>query len=314
MEFSYLIFLDLMSKVCIGVAGFIAVRSGLCAKEDSRVIASITLYFTGPCSLFNAFQMEFSPALLARFGIAVGVSAAVMLFYIAAAAGTARLFRLDAVSQASLIYSNNGSFILSLVSVLMGQEALFYLSAFIAVHSVVLFTHGVFLISGQRQPILKTLLNPNILAVFFGFGAFLLSFRLPSVLASAVTAIGDMQGTLCMIMVGMALASCDFRAAFGQLSVWLVSLGRLLLFPAAVVLIFAVSGITRISPELSMMMNVMAIAASGPVANNILQVTLLTPSLGAREEGIATSVNTASTCLCMVTIPLITMLYQLLCA
>lgn len=313
MELSLLIFQDLLSKFLVGAAGYLAIKKRICSAEAGRILAGIGLYFTGPCSLFGAFQAEFSMTFLRRYGIAVVLSAAVILFFMGAALAGKKLFGCSALEQACLIYSNNGTFILSMVSVLLGKEALLYLSAYTAAHCLFFFTHGMMYLGGQKKINWKNLLNPNLLGIYLGFLIFLCRIQIPEVLEKAVNDLGSMHGSLCMLTVGMALAVCDFKKTFGMLRVWMISLARLILLPAAAVVIVFFSGITRQNPDLRMLINVVIIAASGPAANQVLQVALLQEGDGRAEVDVATSVNTVSTCLCIVTIPLVTMLYQVLC-
>lgn len=313
MELSLLIFKDLLSKFCVGIVGFLAVKCKICGKLDSTVLASICLFFAGPCQLFNAFRMDFDAVLLVRFGIAAGISAVILSIFVLGAFFVKKIFRVDAVSEACLVYSNNGSFLLALVSVLLGNEAVFYLSAFTAMQNIFFWTHGYMLLSGRKRVSPMNLLNPNVMAIVAGLIFFLGSIHLHPILTTAFNSIGDMNGPLCMIMVGMALASCNFKETFTKKIVWLISLTRLLLFPGLVALLVARCGIVQYNPDLMVLVNVLIIAASGPAANNVLQVALLNIKDNARAIDIAASVNTVSTCLCIFTIPAITMLYQFMC-
>ncbi len=312
MEFGWLIFKDLLAKFCMMLVGFALVRLRICPHTDSKTLSRLCLYVAGPCALFGAFQMPFSRAMLTRFGAAAALSAAVMLLFILLAKIAGKCTPLDAVSRASLIYSNNGSFLVSLISALMGNEAVFYLSAFIAMHNVLFWTHGYAMLTHQPKVRLRNMLNPNVVAIFIGFVFFLTSASLPSVLDNAVQAFGSLNGPLCMLMVGMALATCDFRNTFGKCTVWLVSLGRLVLFPLAALGALLLIGAPRWGAELEMLVNVVILAASCPVANHVLQVALLYTKEGTPELDVAASVNTLSTCLCIVTIPIMVILYQIL--
>ena len=270
MEFGWLVFKDLLAKFCMMLVGFVLVRLRICPHTDSKTLSRLCLYVAGPCALFGAFQMPFSRAMLTRFGAAAALSAAVMLLFILLAKVAGKCTPLDAVSRASLIYSNNGSFLVSLISALMGNEAVFYLSAFIAMHNVLFWTHGYAMLTHQPKVRLRNMLNPNVVAIFIGF------------------------------------------VFFGKCTVWLVSLGRLVLFPLAALGVLLLIGAPRWGAELEMLVNVVILAASCPVANHVLQVALLYTNEGTPELDIAASVNTLSTCLCIVTIPIMVILYQIL--
>lgn len=310
MELSLLIFRDLAAKFLVGAAGFVLVKCGICKRGDNALLAKLCLYFAGPCQLLNVFFVEFDTALLQRFGLAVLISAVILLLCILCAYGAGRFLRADRVSQASLIYSNNGSFLLALVQVLLGTEAALYLSAYTVMQNLVFWTHGYRLLTGKSISV-KTMVNPNVLAVFGGMTIFLFSIKFPPILSAAIRELGSLNSPICMIMIGMALASCDLKRTFCQKKVWIVSMARLIVLPMVAVCAFAASGLAKKSADLMLLGNALVIATSGPSANNVLQLVLVAEHSTSGDVDVAASVNTVSTCFCIITIPLITAVFGL---
>lgn len=309
MELSFLIFTDLAAKFMVGLTGFLMIRCKLCKKEVGKLIASYTLYFSGPCSLFNAYQREFSIQLLLRLGLAIGISVCIILLSMMMSFGVKKIFKIDEVSRASLVYSNNGSFTISLVNSLLGNEAVFYLSGYISANILMFFSFDFGKLSGRKKFSWKNLLNPNVISIFAGLVCFIFSIKIPAVPINAIRTIAQMHGPLTMVMLGIAIGSCDIRKTFSKIPVWTLSIARLIIFPVIEIVILALCGITGNNHELYTMMNVLVIAASCPIANNILQATLLNKSIAKQTLDVATMSTVVSTCLCIISIPLMVMLY-----
>ena len=71
------------------------------------------------------------------------------------------------------------------------------------------------------------------LAVFTGMILCLLNAKnwLPDILRTGFSALGSMSTPLCMIILGVRLATMDFKALFTTKLAWLISAGKLLVFP-----------------------------------------------------------------------------------
>lgn len=310
MELSLLILGNLISKAIIGGVGFFGIKSKLCDSRAGAFLASFTLYFTGPCALISGFLRPFDASMMQNFGVVLISAFCVYFAFILISRLLAKVFYLGNALEASLIFTNNGSFIISVIASLLGSDYVFYLSAFIIAHQLIFFTYGIKLITGQKKINMKNFLNPNVLAVFIGLILFLLSIGLPEIVQSAIETLGDMHGGLCLIMVGMALAGCNLKEVFSGRKGWLISIGRLVALPMIVALVLAVIAAIPQFTIYKSVFTVVVIAASCPTANNVLQIAMLYTKDG-DGGGVkdATTVNVLTTCLCVVTIPVIALMY-----
>lgn len=76
-----------------------------------------------------------------------------MIVHIVLIAGTAALskvFHFNSIEKASIIYTNAGISCNPLVSAVLGEEWVFYTTAFILVQTVLMWTHGVKLIGQEK--------------------------------------------------------------------------------------------------------------------------------------------------------------------
>ena len=76
-------------------------------------------------------------------------------------------------------------------------------------------------------------LNPSVLAVTAGLILYMLKAKnwLPDLVQDGFRTIGAMSTPLCMVILGIRLATMNFRKLFTTPLVWLISAGKLLVFP-----------------------------------------------------------------------------------
>lgn len=126
--------------------------------------------------------------------IAVGMSVIVHVILIVGSELLSYIIHFNSIEKASIIYTNAGYLVIPLVSAVLGEEWVFYTTAFILVQTILMWTHGVNLIGQEKNlNIRKILCNPNVIAMIIGIALFALEIRLPAVIDSCVSGFGDMS-------------------------------------------------------------------------------------------------------------------------
>lgn len=312
MELSFLLFQKVLSMALMVLIGFVLVKAKLLQSRQSTVISTLNLYVVAPCLFLSSLQQEFSAEKLNGLLVAFAVVIVSYAIFLVLTHFVGKGLHLDKVEQASLLYSNGGNLIVPLVMSLLGREYVLYSIAFICVQVVLLWTHLVRLIRPENSVNLKKiLLNPNIISIALGLVLFFLRIELPAVLGDTVSSVGDMTGPLAMIMLGMLMADVDLKAAFLRPRHYLICFGRLIVVPLLFILMLWASGITRRMPEMGQVLIVTTLAVAAPVAVNVVQMSNL---FGTAEEAKkASAINVMTVFFCIVTMPLMTMIYQWLC-
>ena len=95
--------------------GFLLVKLKLLKTGDSKVLSTIALYLLNPCVIINAFQIDYSDDI--RRGLILSFAAAfiVHIVYILATSLLNRIFHLNNIEKASIIYTNAGNLIVPIV-------------------------------------------------------------------------------------------------------------------------------------------------------------------------------------------------------
>lgn len=289
--------------------GFLIVRLKLLKVEDSKIISTIVLYVITPCTIFSAFQITFSKEKLVGLGIAFLAAIFVHLFYILITRFTSRIFHLRQIEELSLIYTNGGNLIIPLVTAVLGKEWVIYSCAYITIFNILFWSHGKSIISGVKGiDFKKIFFNINIISIFLGVLFFVTGIPVPTFLNTALANTGSMVGPSCMIVAGMLIGDMNFKEVFTQKRPYLICFIRLIVYPLLVVIIFSVSQIHRILPDSDKIMIIVLLAAAAPSASSIVQLSQIYDA----EPGYASIINVLSLLSCIITMPLMVMLYQFL--
>lgn len=309
MAISLLLARQIAGLFLILLLGAAVVRAGLLQASDSRVLSVVLLYIVTPCTILNAFQIQDTPQIRAGLLFALGVAVGLHLLFLALTALLRRPLGLDGVERATVIYSNAGALVIPLVQALQGQEYVIYSCAFIIVQLVLLWTHGSIILRGGAALDWKAVLtNVNLLSIGAGAALYFLHIPLPGLLTDTMDSVGALMGPLAMLLAGMAIADCPLRQLFGTARYYLASLLRLILYPlAALAALWAVGASGMIPGGKAVLMTVF-MAAITPACATITSMTQLYRG----DVHKASSLYVLSTLLCLLTMPVMIGLYDLL--
>lgn len=204
-------------------------------------ISVILLYICAFGMYVNALMdLDPSPALFAKMGLfllfSLACEAAVMLLILLVLGRLRKQFTMRMLSIASVM-GNVGFFGMPVVRALFpdAPEAALYSTLFNVSLNILAWTVGVFTLTGDRKHISPkaALLNPSVLATAAGIILCLLNAEdwLPGLLRHGFSTIGSMSTPLCMIILGVRLATMDLRSLFKTPLIWQIAIGKLLIFP-----------------------------------------------------------------------------------
>lgn len=305
---AFLLFQQIAQLFLCIILGWLLIRLRLLRPEDSRVLSVVCLYLVTPCVIVSAFQIDRTPELLHSLALSLGTAIGIHVFLFAAVALLRRPLRLTPVEQASVIYPNSGNLIIPLVTAILGRDWVIYASMFQLVQQFPIWTHCRILLSGERSLSLKKiLLNVNILSVFAGVLLFSLNITIPSVIEGTMESIGAMIGPISMFVAGMLMGDQDLKAVLRIHSLWKVVFLRLIAMPLVILCILKYSGLASLAPDGASILLVSLLAACAPSASNVTQIA----QVYGHEGDYASAINVISTLLCIVTMPLMVLLYQL---
>jgi len=305
---AWLLFQKIAELFIILAGGFMLVKLKLAKSSDSRYLSLVLLYLVNPCVLITSFQLEISPERLRAmlFSLCAGILAHELMLLLNML--LRKFLKLKPVEQISCIYTNCMNLLIPIVGSVLGKEWIPFTSMYMIIQVTLMWTHGRILISGETKVSLKKIFgNLNIICIFIGLALGLMQIPLPSLLAGAMESICSMLGPISMVITGMLIGGADLKKIIRMPGVWKVVFLRLLAYPAIVLLIFKFTGIAALVPNGAQILLVSLLAAGAPSATMVVQMS----QLYSGEGEYASAINVISTLLCILTMPIIIMLYQL---
>ncbi len=286
--------------------GYLLCKLKKAKAEHLSSISAVLVYGCTPCLIVSSFSaLDFSWQMLGNMGLFFAVTLVLQLLFMGILwlvlhrkFDDAR-YRVFTVASAM---GNVGFFGLPIVRAIMPEnpEVACYSAMYIASMNLIMYTIGVYFLTRDKKFMTPraAILNPMMLGMaiglpilIFGFGAYI-----PAPFANGIKLVGDMSGPLCMIILGIRLATVKFSRLFARPFVYLACLGKMVIFP-----LFCYAAVYFLPLELSFKASVLILSGT-PCASVVFN---LSEMHGADPELSANCVL-LSTLLCFITLPLLT--------
>lgn len=277
---------------------------GLITKEGNKQLSKVALYIVNPLLIFMSYQSEYSSKLLRGLmwsfllsGITFGVAIAFSTLLISKKRPEHSLERFSAV------YSNCGFIGIPLIRGIYGDEGVLYLTAYITLFNILVWTHGYMTMKESRdfKSFIKAATSPSVIAVFVGLIFYLMQIRLPEILHTSLQYVSDMNTPLAMLIAGSAAAQTNVLKALKNKGLYMVCAYKLFLLP---IVAFA---LVQFLPAPHMVKMVVLIASACPVATT---GTMFAIQFDKNPER-CSEFFAVTTLLSGVTLPLVTMLGEM---
>ena len=274
------------------VPGIILKKKGLVPDNFGRGLSGLVLYAAQPALVFLAYLQPYDPKTLAGIGW-------VFLFSILAhavfALGAFLFFRRvkpdkRKVLRMVTIFSNAAFMGIPLIGAIMDQTALLYATIYNITFNLVLWSLGVYICTHDRDEngdgvqteeerrIIRrrtlhtaafALVHPVTVAAFLGLLFFFLPIEgvIPTLLTDAFEMLKVTVAPLSMIVIGLRLASTDFKGLLRDKQMYVFILLRHLLLPGIILLLLRLGNL--LFPSINeTVMQVVLILAAAPAASS----------------------------------------------
>lgn len=244
--------------------GYFLFRKKLIGISGSADIGRMLLHIVMPAAIIKAYMADYSPERLK--GLLLSFLAALLALLLAILVSRIFFKKEDAIERFGCAFSNAGFIGIPLVQMTLGEEAVFYVSSFVALLNILQWTYGVLTLTGDPDVLSfrKLRTNPVILAFLCGVLLFFLPVSVPSLLEGMIDTLASMNGPLAMIVLGTYLAQVPLRSLFHEKIVYRCTLLRLLLIPLLTVALLALFPAEYHTLKLAVL-----IAAAAPVGSNV---------------------------------------------
>lgn len=290
------------------IPAFILKKAGKVSEEHLPTLSTLLIYICTPALEITSFlALDFSwEHLLGMLGFFAATLILQSIFMLALYLilrkkyddGKYRVMTIGSV------LGNVGFFGLPIIRALLpdNPEVACYCAMYMVSMNILIFTVGVFCITADKKymSIRAAIINPTVMGFLAAFPCYLFGLRniLPSPLIGAIQTLGSLSTPLCMFVLGIRLASAPLKKAFTDIGAYIISLMKLLVFPIfclAVISFFPVSYAFKAS---------ITILSGTPCASMILGLAEIHHS----NRETASNCILVSTLLCIITIPLLTVI------
>lgn len=285
--------------------GFFLTKRGLLPASSAGILSKLENYIFIPALVFNTFIQNFTPAKIGAASTVFIGSAIILAFVIPAAILLSRRCSKDRYIQNiftyGLAFSNFGFMGNAVVSALFPDIFFEYL-IFTLPLWVAIYLWGVPVLlrseAGQKQTIkerLKAFVNPMFVGMLAGMIIGLSGLPLPGWLTSISSSCAGCMSPIAMLLTGITVASTDLKKIFTNVSIYVITFIRLLVFP-----LLTMGALYIIKP--SEVLTICAIcAAAMPLGLN----TIVIPSAYGKDTTVAAGMAIISHLLSCITIPII---------
>lgn len=298
--------LNVLVMLAYAIPGFVFVKTKLIDQSHISSFAKVLLYVCSPAlSIYSFNSVDYSVELLTNLGLMLLLS---FVLEIAVLCIVWLVFRKKAsdpryrVCAVASVLGNVGFFGVPLLEALLpnNPEAVAYSAVFIVGMNIISWTVGSMFLTGDKKymSIKKIILNPPVLALCFSLPLFVLGIKLPETVENAVSVLGRMSTPLCMLILGMRLATVRAGDLFKDKHAYISSAVKLLFFPLLGFLL------VKFLPLDYGFKTSFFILSACPTASVVLN---LSEVYGAGQKSAADAVL-ISTLLCVLTIPVLLLL------
>jgi len=317
METMFTILWQIVTMILLAAVGYLMHTSGKISQEGSKALGNILIYLSLPCVIVKSFLVERTPERISGFFISAlmaGLTLAVSMLLARILLGR------YAIDNFAGSFSNPGFFGTPLIIASVGSGGVFYIASFIAFLNLLQWTYGVSLLQAsdkngllprrgetrtatQGKPTqqiaqlsVRLLKAPFMIAILIGGFFFFTGAPMPSVLEKCIDSIAAMNTPIAMFTIGIYMAQVDILKMFRKPRLYLVSLVRMVLIPAATV------GMLMLLPaSMNELKLAVLIASACPVGSNVAVYA----QMHDRDYRYAVETVVISTLFSIITLPLV---------
>jgi len=299
MELAQITFHQILMMVMLLGVGLVCAKTGIIDEHTNKNLSALLIKVITPIVVIVSFQREFDMELVR--GLLLSLLLSIVAFAVMIPLAHFLFRDQDGVAypieKFATIYSNCGFIGIPLVNGVFGMEGVFYLTAFITLFNLLIFTHGVMIMSSSfsLKIMKKALLSPAIIGIAIGLILFVARWMLPEFILTPIQLISDMNTPLAMLVGGASMAGMHLPKMLKDKRIYHIAGLRLVAIPALLLVIFL------LIPAPLIITGTVLIAASAPVATSLILFAYEYD----KDALFASELFAASTLLSLVTLPIL---------
>ncbi|MCR5210796.1 MAG: AEC family transporter [Lachnospiraceae bacterium] len=244
-----LVVLQQMAVIAILVSiGFLLCRKGVLDKNTTPKISKIVVDICNPAVIVSTVLSGNITVTHSEFLLGLGTGAILYLVFCILGLLIPVILRIPKDEkkfyELMTVYTNVGFLGIPVAKAVLPENAMIYVIICNVAYSILFYTHGITRLSnGKSKMSLSKIFNPGVIMAVFALLIFWFDIKLPPVLTSSFTYIGNPTVFLSMILLGHAVAESNFINDVRDIRLWIFILIRMVTVPLAVALILRSAGV-----------------------------------------------------------------------
>jgi predicted permease len=263
---------QIISLFLLIAVGYFLRRSKHLDKKETGAISKLLLDLIIPAMLISSLQIDITAQMLDNFTDLFLYWIAFYLILILLASIISKSFPISRdkkiVLKFFLIFGNVGYMGLPVIDVIFPKNGIFFGSIGVVVFNIFLWTYGanLFLRGNKAKKIsLRDIFNNGVIAIIIGLFLMLTGLKLPNLIMNAVNMLAEATFPLSMLVIGSGLAQIKIWGIFKDLNIIAYSTLKLLIIPAAALIILNYFNISDPIRTILILQIAMPAAANGVI-------------------------------------------------
>ena len=246
--------------ICIG---YILFKKKMITVNGSKELSNLLLYIVLPAVIINSYNVKSTPERVEGIIISFIVSLIALILSICVCALV--YGKRKKIEHFGVSFSNAGFMGIPIATAIIGNENVFYISAFVALLNILQWTYGVVVMTESKDCIKldKLIKNPILIAMVIGLSIFFLQIPVPEVATKTISSLASLNAPTAMIILGVYLAQTDIKSVFVGKEMYITSFIRLVFIPVFTLLMLYFLPINQ-NIKLAVI-----IAARAPIGSNV---------------------------------------------
>ncbi len=233
-------YLSLIVIFIIIALGFFFGRINWIDKHTNKKLVNLLLMVFMPAALFTAFPSSFSEEYSNLFvmGLVGGIVTMLLVIIAAKLVYNKKIFPGELSYEAQFSFAfNNATFLgYPLISIAFGEQGIVPYCGFIIAFNLALFSYGVWLFERKITPkfILRTILNPNIIAVILGMIFFTCRINVSAevpIVYDSIKYLSAATTPLSLLCIGYMLSTANFKKLIKNWRLFVIAIVQLIFAP-----------------------------------------------------------------------------------
>jgi len=221
--------------------GFLIKKIHIIGPQGQKNINDLVIYLILPCNILHAFTQSAADEDFSNYLAILFISIGIQIFCVIYGKV---MFRKESEDrrkclQYGTICSNAGFLGNPIAEGVYGMEGLILASVYLIPQRIMMWSSGLAVFSGssdKMKTVKKVVTHPCILACVLGILLMITGLPIPPGLDGAVTAVGNCNTAMSMMVIGMILADINFKD-FWDWTVVKYTIHRLVIIPAVVYIV-----------------------------------------------------------------------------